>query len=122
MQSKLAQCYACLKTLGILLLCLCVTGCITMGTCETRVVGDKYEGGAVFGKPLYTAVYEDSVAAWRFVTWGYPRVDIYDDDNDPFRGFFMLCSLPFDIALDTVFLPVDLIAWACGYDKRNTQK
>ena len=69
-----------------------------LGTVTSRVMGNN-DG---FGKYPYKAVYDD------LVIMGEPVV--------PILG---LVSIPLDLALDTIFLPFDLILWPLGHKKTD---
>ena len=93
-----------------------MTGCIFfMGTAMTRGIpesytnpdGVTYGAGQFFGTPLYAAVVENMTII------GTPSTREWKDGG----VVFFVLSLPLDFAFDTVFLPVDLIAWSAGYTK-----
>ena len=43
--------------------------------------------------------------------------DSIRDHEDPDQILYPLLSLPFDILIDVILLPADLIAWPFGYKK-----
>jgi uncharacterized protein YceK len=67
-----------------------------MGTLQTRT------GQDFFGSYPYKAVVADLYYAPQDVT---------------VMCLAGILSLPVDVVVDTGFLPVDLAAWACGYEK-----
>ena len=94
-----------------------------MGTRETRI--DQYYGPfgcnrnpqpERFGGWPYEAVWVD-------INWGDNI--IHSDGGGPLAfGEAMMAplfyiSVPLDLAIDTVLLPVDLVAWPCGYEKKK---
>jgi uncharacterized protein YceK len=91
------------------------TGC--MGTIETRTNKDNgystlKRDHSCFGKWPYEAVWVD-------INWGNY---ICHEDSGPVVGPAILAplfwvSVPLDAVIDTVCLPIDAIAWACGYEK-----
>ena len=111
---------------GALLICLYITGC---GTIMTRMaddggIGETVYGNDSFGIPPYAAVVEDFIWVRElFRARNYSR--LLERDGLMGRlglvaGLCGLCALPVDVVCDTVFLPVDLIAWPFGCDKRDT--
>ena len=78
--------------MALLSLTLC-TGC---GTFSTRA-GSKH-----FGAPPYGAVVYD--------------VDVVAN-RQPLAKCLAVANVPFDLVLDTLFLPVDLCFWAAGQEK-----
>lgn len=89
--------------LFVLCFTLSLTGCC--GTLITRGVSNH----DVFGAVPYTAVAQDVVAC------GY----VSDGFEGGMCAVVAFVSIPLDLTLDTLFLPVDLFAWLCGYEKQG---
>ena len=83
----------CLSIFAISIVVYLTTGC---GTISTRM-GDNQ-----FGSPPYGAVvYDAKVIA----------------ERQPIAKGLAVLNIPFDLILDTVGLPIDLIFWAFGQEK-----
>lgn len=97
------------RTAALLALALLSTSC---GTVLTRTRGD------VFGYYPYEALVADA----RLIGYGLGfdiEIQGHGDRmtaDDGIGGG--LISLPIDLVLDTIALPIDLVAWAFGCDKR----
>ena len=74
--------------------------CASSGACGTAISRDRDGDGTVFGAYPFEAVAID--------------VEIMG-----MQGFLLcgLASLPFDLVVDVVASPIDLVAWVCGADK-----
>ena len=125
---KLGQCVNPKLIIQIIFLfvCSCMTGCL--GTIMTRMadgggIGETEYGNDSFGTPLYAAITEDIVCTGELFEGR--NYDKFFDCSDTWGhlsllgGLWGFCSLPVDVVCDTVLLPIDLIAWTCGYDKRK---
>ncbi len=89
-----------------------LSGCCAMnGTILTRtsLTGRHSD---TFGAYPYQAVYEDGYAMTTYD--GYATSDDKTGTTMRICGFI---SLPLDILFDTIFLPVDLVAWSFGASK-----
>ena len=104
-----------LKTNDVTVMCvtfyiaiLFLTGCA--GTIHTR--GNP--NGSSFGKPIYAAVAED----FRVTFNGCGGGPGWTKDFNMLKPF----SFPMDFLFDSVFLPIDIIAWCAGCDKYDGAK
>lgn len=84
-------------------------GCSACGSLCTRTLGPAL--GGVPG----AAVVWDVMAMSKVAGPTHRLLDIDWDGPWLFAGG--LLSLPFDLAVDVVALPFDLVAWACGHEK-----
>lgn len=99
-----------IRSIGIRLACavplVIVSGC---GSLFSRGMGAPF-GGYPFEAVALDAVFICSV--------GGPGQQVLDQwMTGDVLFFWGLLSLPFDLLMDTIMLPVDLGAWACGHHK-----
>lgn len=95
--------------------------CASCGTIRTRITARKnyvdsyqHEDAPFFGKHPYQAITDDIevMRSTQYVsTFGVGL------ESRPYSRFRDYMTIPFDVVFDTVFLPCDLLAWACGYEK-----
>ncbi len=88
------------KKITLFVTVLLFTSCI--GTISTRTGGDH------IGRYPYQALYIDF--------YEMPQELIHKDENLAIVPLFIF-SFPFDLVIDTVLLPADLITWPFGYEK-----
>src|SRR5687768_1267295 len=86
--------------------CFCLTGCV--GTLTSRSNPESDWVGKYPGEAIACDVYLMKEA----IKFADPQ------DTESRMGLAMM-SLPFDIAFDTIMLPVDLAVWPCGYSKHK---
>lgn len=85
--------------------------CAACGTLCTRPIEP------VFGGAPFAAVAWDVVALTKVLGPTHRLLDI--DWSGPWLFAGGLLSLPIDLAVDVVALPVDLVAWAFGHQKNG---
>jgi uncharacterized protein YceK len=74
---------------------LIIAACLISGCGGTMITRQNYNGCSIIGGYPYKAV-------------------VYDVSEMGFLGY---CCLPFDLVIDTVGLPFDLIAWPFGLNR-----
>jgi hypothetical protein len=102
-----------LKTITTLTLISLLSGCLPIGTCQTRTTSLPAKRGVFF----YYSVPEPSGESFG----GYPYLGTALSAGNVAVGIAQLkmpilsiISTPIDAAIDTIFLPFDLIGWVGG--------
>jgi uncharacterized protein YceK len=90
----------------LFLLCTVLSGGCAFGTAVTRMNIDKLNT-PLFGKYPYAAVVGDLKIV--------PTIGSHHEGD--FFGGLALISIPLDFVIDTLLLPIDLVAWPFGFKK-----
>ena len=104
MKNRLSQANKTIRVVSTI--CTCVLMISMFASCGTVIMrGGGPEGEVItFGGYPYEEVAMDVFLAAIFI-------------EEPLAGIAGLCSLPIDLALGTLFLPMDLIYWEKGEHK-----
>jgi hypothetical protein len=101
-----------MKILAAFIIFMCLTGC--MGTYMTRI---EPINGSFCGKSPYESLAADGFLVSHIGGGRDTSTNgSYDNGMGAF-AWFGLFSIPVDFVVDTVLLPIDLIAWPLGYKK-----